>query len=381
MAAEGHLHLSIVLDHPVQHFSPGFRELDRSTVLDTTVLYWVTAEGGFYDPQFARTIKWDIDLLSDYRWWAPSQSSTLPARIIATWRRLSDCTPDAIVVFGWATPNVLVALAWNFVHRRRLYFYGDSTWQHERGGFLGRARRVVMRVLFRAATGAIATGTFNREFYIRHGMHPSRIAQGNCPADIDFYAAGAGRSKEAGRNPTLVIGCAGKLIPIKGVHELLCAASLLDDDDNWELRIIGDGPERGNLELLAAELGIAGRVRFEGFKNQTEMPAALADCDVVVVPSTVDRRSLATTEAMAAGCAVVVSSNTAVWGPGDLLDDERTGLVYESGNPLALAHQLGRLITCRDLVARLVAEASSRLHEQGPVMFARHVEAEVRRVE
>lgn len=372
--------LAIVLDHPVQHFSPAFRELAASPVVDTTVFYWNTADGGYYDQQFARTIEWDVDLFGGYHWWAPRQVGTRQERAIATWRSLSKISPDALLLFGWATPNVVIALLWNLFHRRRVFFYGDSTWQHQRAGFLGFVRRWVIRWLFKRAAGAVATGTFNREFYIANGMHPTKVAAGNCPADIAFYTnPGLGSSGRDRLRSAVVIGCAGKLIPIKGVDELLYAASLLLDLDDWELHIIGDGPLRRDLESLASHLGLEARVTFVGFKNQSEMPAALAECDVLAVPSKIDRRALIVTEAMAAGCAVVVSSNTAVWGPGDMVEHGSTGLVYDSGNVLALAGHLRRLITDKDLTHRLVAEASSRLHQQGPETFAQSVEAAVHR--
>ena len=56
----------IVLDHPAQQFAEAFRLSGRSTVVDTTVLYWSTDEGAF-DKGFDRSIRWDIDLTSGYR--------------------------------------------------------------------------------------------------------------------------------------------------------------------------------------------------------------------------------------------------------------------------------------------------------------------------
>jgi len=372
--------LAIVLDHPAQHFSPAFRELHRSTRLKTDILYWNTLEDGMFDRPFNRRVEWDVDLLGGYRWWAPRQTSNLVSRVLATWRKLTADAPDAMIVFGWATPNVGVAIAWSLLHRSTdVYLYGDSTWQAERSGVLGFVRRTGLRLLFNMATGAIATGAFNREFYIRHGMHPSNIAHGNCPADIDFYRTGAQRGARTGGGSPVVIGFAGKLIPRKGVHELLSAAALLESESLWQIRIIGEGPERANLEKMADALKLSARVRFEGFKNQSEMPASLGDCDVVVVPSTRDMRVLVTTEAMAAGCAVIVSSNTAVWGVGDLVQHGHTGLVYESGNIFELAQHLGSLISDREAIAKLVANATSLLQEQGPAAFARRVEAAVSR--
>ena len=96
----------------------------------------------------------------------------------------------------------------------------------------------------------------------------------------------------------------------------------------WTITVVGDGPLMSGLRELAGELGVADRVIFHGFANTTEMPKLLAGFDIVVVPSRLDMRVLVTIEAMAAGAAIVVSDATAVWGPGDLVENEVTGLVF-----------------------------------------------------
>lgn len=69
--------------------------------------------------------------------------------------------------------------------------------------------------------GALSTGTFNREFYIRYGMNPRCIWPGVCPADTDLFEAACVSNGHSVGNPGLRIGFAGKLIASKGVDELL----------------------------------------------------------------------------------------------------------------------------------------------------------------
>jgi glycosyltransferase involved in cell wall biosynthesis len=100
-------------------------------------------------------------------------------------------------------------------------------------------------------------------------------------------------------------------------------------------------------------------------------PKLLAGFDVVVVPSRRDMRTLVTIEAMAAGAAVIVSDATAVWGPGDLIQDGVTGFVYRSGEPTMLAGQLGRLLQDRLLLDRLRRRGAEQAEGFGPAAFAR----------
>jgi glycosyltransferase involved in cell wall biosynthesis len=101
------------------------------------------------------------------------------------------------------------------------------------------------------------------------------------------------------------------------------------------------------------------------------MPKLLAGFDVVVVSSRRDRRVLVAIEAMAAGAAVIVSDHTSVWGPGDLIEDGVTGLVYRSGEPAMLASQLGRLLDDPVLLDRLQRAGAERSVRFGPAAFAR----------
>ena len=116
-------------------------------------------------------------------------------------------------------------------------------------------------------------------------------------------------------------------------------------------------------------MGIADRVVFVGFRNTSHMPDELAGCDIVVMPSRRENRALVAVEAMAAGAAVVVSSNTAVWGRGDVLEDGVTGRVYRSGDSTHLASVLRELIADPNHCAAIRAAGAERALGQGPDAF------------
>jgi len=365
------VHIALVLDHPAQHFTRAFQLLAAEPGVRLDVYYWELAEH-FYDVDFQRSVSWDVDLLSGYPWAAPPRRSAV-SRLRWLIGQLHQARPDVVVCYGWASPAARAVISYRAVSRTRMLLYGDTTWQHSSRGRHPMVRSVVLRTLMRVADGALSTGTFNREFYIRYGMHPRRIWPGVCPADTaPFGHARAVRGRSVGGDAAgLRIGYAGKLIASKGVDELLRACSLLPRDQAWSLTVVGDGPQMAELTGLANQLGIDDRVSFRGFANVSEMPELLASFDVVVVPSRFDMRVLVSIEAMAAGAAIVVSDATAVWGPGDLVADGITGLVYRSGEAAALARQLRRLIEDPDLVARLGTSGAQRAADFGPESFAR----------
>jgi glycosyltransferase involved in cell wall biosynthesis len=367
----------VVMDHPAQQFARGLELLAAEPGVALQVLYW-SAPGRVTDPGFGREVCWDVDLLHGY-------DSVLPppgrasARLLWLVRHLRTARPDVVLCYGWATPIARTAIAYCVLTGTRLLMYGDTTWQHSSRGRRRAIRSSALRLLMRACTGAISTGTFNREFYIQHGMNPRRIWPGVCPADTEQF--GWARAERPNHRPgegPVRIGFAGKLIRRKGADVLLEAAALLAAQPPWSLTIVGDGPLMVALQAQALELGLADRVVFAGFANTSQMPELLAGFDIVVVPSRLDMRALVTIEAMSAGAAIVVSDATAVWGAGDLVQDGVTGLVHASDDPVDLARQLGRLVSEPRLLGELRRNGSRCALGYGPGAFAATVAAAAR---
>jgi len=109
---------------------------------------------------------------------------------------------------------------------------------------------------------------------------------------------------EAKRPPRVTY--VGRLERYKRVDVMLRAgAQLTERFPDLELLVIGKGAERGHLEALADELGIAGRTRFTGFVEDRERDALLAGTRVCVFPSEKEGWGLTVIEANALGTPVV----------------------------------------------------------------------------
>jgi glycosyltransferase involved in cell wall biosynthesis len=146
------------------------------------------------------------------------------------------------------------------------------------------------------------------------------------------------------------------LVPRKGVDVLLEALARLEPAPR--LWIAGDGPERGALEALAKQLGLAERVHFLGRCDDTG--DLLAACDVFVMPSRLEGLGVAALEAMAAGRPVVASR---VGGLAGLVVHERTGLLVPSDDVASLADALRRVLDDAALRTALGAEGPRRIAE------------------
>lgn len=96
----------------------------------------------------------------------------------------------------------------------------------------------------------------------------------------------------------------GRLTRVKGLQVVLSALSA-ERDGAWILDIVGDGPQRRELEDLAENLGLHGKVRFHGFRDDTDRMMASSDC--LVFPSLDEGMPLTFMQAARVGIPVLAS--------------------------------------------------------------------------
>lgn len=127
----------------------------------------------------------------------------------------------------------------------------------------------------------------------------------------------------------------GRLSQEKGVDLLLDAWSLMADrHPTWKLRIVGDGPQTG--ELRAQARGLAGADRIEWSGPTVDPHATLSDSDLVVLPSRTEGLPLVLAEALA--CAVPVVATDCSSGVRLLVGED--GVLVPRGDSRALADAL-----------------------------------------
>jgi len=133
-----------------------------------------------------------------------------------------------------------------------------------------------------------------------------------------------------------VIGTIGRLSEEKGTQYLIKAMGLLrESNPQLKLEVVGSGPQRVQLEALAAELMLTSRVQFLGW--QQSVFKYLEGWDLCILPSLEEGFGLAAAEAMASGVPVVASR---VGGLEEVVLHEETGWLVEPGNPETLARQI-----------------------------------------
>jgi len=206
----------------------------------------------------------------------------------------------------------------------------------------------------------------------RHGLerleHEHRLAAGG-KVHLIYHGLDPGRfmrplQTEPRNGPPIVLSV-GRLVEKKGYDILLRAAAIARSRGaEFELHIVGEGPQRGDLERLAAGLGLREAVVFDGRMTQEELlplyRQAHAFAIACIVTRDGDRDGLPNVllEALAMGIPTVATSTGGI---PELIAHEETGLLAQPGDPNDLAAQLERIIYDEDLRAHVSKAGRERI--------------------
>jgi glycosyltransferase involved in cell wall biosynthesis len=128
-----------------------------------------------------------------------------------------------------------------------------------------------------------------------------------------------------------------------------------------DLVIVGDGGFRGELEALAAELGVGKRVHFTGYRNNPH--AVVAGASALVLSSRYEGMPMVLLEALALGKPVI--STDCPTGPREILDDGKFGLLVPIGDVDTMAQAISRLLLDDALRDGFTRMALGRAREYG----------------
>lgn len=149
----------------------------------------------------------------------------------------------------------------------------------------------------------------------------------------------------------------GRFVQEKGIPILLEAAQeLMSEGRQFEVRLIGDGPERPKLEAMIGREHLEGCVHITGYLTGAALTDALRDVRIVVMPSIWEETAgLAAIEQMMRGRLVVVAD---IGGLGEVADE--AGLRFTPGNADALADCMRKVLQNPSLIQSYGRKARER---------------------
>lgn len=144
--------------------------------------------------------------------------------------------------------------------------------------------------------------------------------------------------------PARYVAGIGRLVANKGFDSLVRAFAVLSDDldlDGIDLVIAGTGPERDALAVLAAQLGVAGRVHLVGALARPEVGSVLQAAELLVVPSRIEAFGITVLEGWRAGTPVLATRRG---GPAEFVENGRTGILVDPEDPSGIASAMRQVL-------------------------------------
>jgi len=195
------------------------------------------------------------------------------------------------------------------------------------------------------------------QYLLREGMPDDvRSAVLYNGTDTDLFCPPSPMQDFRNSHEILIVGALkrnkGHDLALKAIGQI--AASF----PNLRCRIIGDGPDRFQLESLARELRIANCVVFEGNKGRAEVSAAMQSCSVFVLPSRYEGLGCVYLEAMACGKPVIACRGQGI---DEIVKHQENGWLIPVDGQEELAQGICTLLRSPDLRERIGASGRATI--------------------
>ncbi len=261
-------------------------------------------------------------------------------------------TEKSQIVETFAHPNTVI---FSFLARLRSLVDRVVVSYHAIGtDAAGTVVKPYLRPLLRRMDAHIAVAEMQKRRLVEEvGLRAETVRVIYNGVDTGAFRRASGDERAATRralglpSDAVVLMAVGSLKHIKGVDVLLRAvAPIMLRDARIRLVLVGDGPDRGPLETLAAALGIAGRVSFLGIR--ADVDSLLRAADALVHASRTEALPTVILEAMATELPVIA---TRVGGVPEMVEPEQSGLLVPPEDEKTLG----------SAIERAVADATLRL--------------------
>jgi len=289
------------------------------------------------------------------------------------WKLVSRGGYDAMVIYtGYAYLSFWIALAAAKIHGKRLIFGTDAHELVPRDGKRWKAilKRILWPRFFSLADIVIVPSSRGVKMMRSLGIPEGRVVLTPYVVDNDWWISQAEKADRGEirrtwgvpENSPVALFCA-KLQPWKRPLDLMNAFAHADVAGS-HLAFAGEGPLRRELESKAISLGIAERVHFLGFANQSRLPEVYRASDLLVLPSDYEPFGVVVNEAMLCGCPAIVSDRV---GAGeDLVLTGQNGYTFPCGDVDALAVLLREVLSDRERMRRMGEAARHRMETWSP---------------
>jgi glycosyltransferase involved in cell wall biosynthesis len=272
--------------------------------------------------------------------------------------------PDVLIGDGFSQWTLPV-LVYRMVKRIPLVICYERTAHTERNAQW--YRRIYRKAVLPFVDAMCVNGSLSKKYAKSLGMPEKQITTGNMVADVaelssNFQCPNENHQMDMRKNLNIPIDSTvfisvSKLVKLKGIAEFLESWKKLKSNHqaNPHLLIVGDGPERENLESICRTTKLT-NITFAGAIDYEDIPKYYAAADVFIISTLEDNWSLVVPEAMSCQLSIMCSKYNGCWPE---LVSEKNGWVFD---PLSVTDTVACLEKC--LAAR------KKLPDMGNQSFA-----------
>lgn len=270
--------------------------------------------------------------------------------------------PMVIAVAGWSTPECFAAIAWARRNKRRVVVFSES---QEHDASRNRIREYLKKRVVSLCDAALVGGISHANYISKLGINPDRTFLGYDAVDNVYFSETAAVVRKNEFSSRLSLGmpsryllASARFIPKKNIPYLVAAygEALRRRTEGPDLVILGDGPERSNIEAAISLAGLEDRVHLVGFRGYDDLPAIYALSEGFIHVSTSEQWGLVINEAAASGLPIVAS--TACGAAEILLKNGINGFLVNALDIRSIASGIGRLMDLDELNRNAMGIAS-----------------------
>jgi glycosyltransferase involved in cell wall biosynthesis len=370
--------LAVVTTHPIQYHAAWFRSMARCADIDLEVFYCHRATPSEQAAAgFGVEFDWDVSLTEGYLHRFLKNVAERPS--VGLFRGLD--TPeineilatedfDAVMINGWHYKSAWQTMRACWKSNTPVMVRSDSQLQTERSGLRKAAKWPFYRWFIPRLDACLAVGQRSTDYFRHYGADVAKILLVPHVIDVDFFRS---ESEKAKPLRTALLGnwgiapnsrvflFAGKFIPKKRPMDFVLALkAAVESGAEVAGLMVGDGPLRAACEEFVTTNNLP--IRFTGFLNQSEISAAYAAGDFLILPSDGGETwGLVVNEAMACGCPCLVSES--VGSAPDMIIEGETGYTFPQGEIRKLGALIKFLANGSNELERLKANAIQKASE------------------
>ncbi len=279
----------------------------------------------------------------------PAKSESPIFSYSGLYKQLKLIGPDAIIATGFSIATVKIWLL-RVIGKYKYVIWSGTILNENRPVSL--LRRIQRRLLVKAASSYISYGSMAKEYLISMGANPEKVSIAINTVDVDFYLNSEKSLKKRNSEKPSKLIYVGNLTKGKCIDKIIsCLMDIKSACPDISLVLVGDGPERENLEFLANEIGVSDLVSFKGFRDKEDVLRYLTEADCFIFPSEYDVWGLVLIEALAAGlpCIASIKSGATV----DLIQDGFNGFAVDFNNKGDLVKKILEVISNKVVIEQM----------------------------